>query len=127
MKKMGNWFKFANEDLIVAQVSLEKGIYNQTCFHAHQRVEKMLKGYLAKKDKDVPKTRFISVLLKLCAQIDENFKALVSRCIKLDDYYIPTRYPDAIPGILPEGMPTEKDAQEALLILKEIIDFVKNK
>lgn len=46
MQEKNNWFEFAKEDLIVAQASLEKDIYNQVCFHSHQGVEKMLKGYL---------------------------------------------------------------------------------
>ena len=125
MREESNWFEFAREDLIVAKASLEKGVYNQACFHSHQGVEKMLKGYLAAKNKDIPKTHFIGVLLKLCAQMDEKFKGLIGRCIKLDDYYIPTRYPDALPGALAESLPTKEDAEEALLILEEAIDFVK--
>ena len=32
----------------------------------------------------------------------------------LDRFYIPTRYPDALPGTLPQGAPSQEDAQEAL-------------
>lgn len=127
MRERNKWLEFAKEDLVVARLSLEKGIYNQVCFHSHQGVEKMLKGYLAAKDKDVPKTHFIGVLLRLCAQIDQRFKKMIDRCIKLDDYYIPTRYPDALPGRLPEGLPEKKDAEEALSVLEEIMDFVQKR
>lgn len=122
-----NWYEFAHDDLVVAMASFEKEIYNLACFHAHQGVEKMLKGYLASKGKDVPKTHFIGVLLKLCAEIDKEFNEIAEACIKLDDYYIPTRYPDALPGMLPEGMPNKDDAQEAISTLKEMIDFVSKK
>jgi HEPN domain-containing protein len=81
--KENKWFEFAKEDLIVAQASLEKRVYNQVCFHSHQGVEKMLKGYLAEKDKDIPKTHFINVLLKLCSQIDGEFKGIIDLCITL--------------------------------------------
>ncbi len=127
MKESNNWFEFAKEDLIVAHASLEKGVYNQVCFHAHQGAEKMLKGYLAAKGKDVPKTHFIGVLLKLCAKVEQEFKEMINVCIKLDDYYIPTRYPDALPGILAEGMPEKDDAEEAISILEEVMDFVTKK
>jgi HEPN domain-containing protein len=80
MRKDNNWFEFAKEDSIVAGASLEKRIYNQVCFHAHQGVEKMLKGYLALKDKDIPRTHFIGKLLELCVQIDQEFKRLAPRC-----------------------------------------------
>jgi len=33
---------------------------------------------------------------------------------RLDRFYIPTRYPDALPGMLAEGLPGQQDAQEAL-------------
>jgi len=36
------------------------------------------------------------------------------RLLLLDRYYIPTRYPDAVPGSLATGMPNQADAEEAL-------------
>lgn len=125
MKKGNNWFEFAKDDLIVARASLEKEVYNLACFHAHQGVEKMLKGYLSAEGKDIPKTHFIGVLLNLCAEINQEFKNILEKCIKLDDYYIPTRYPDALPGTLPDGLPGKEDAQEAISTLEEAMDFVR--
>ena len=52
---------------------------------------------------------------------------MIDRCTKLDDYYIPTRYPDALPGSLPQSLPERKDAEEALYVLKDIISFVKER
>ena len=127
MKEINRWFEFAREDSIVAQASFDKGVYNQVCFHAHQGVEKALKGYLADRERDIPKTHFIGVLLKLCVEIDGDFEKMVERCIILDDYYIPTRYPDALPGSFPEGMPDKEDALKAMAILKEAMDFVEGK
>lgn len=119
------WFEFAEEDKLVAKASLDKEIYNQACFHAHQGVEKMLKGYLAEKNKDIPKTHFIGVLLRLCFAADERFNVLGDRCLKLDNYYIPTRYPDALPGGLREGMPNKEDAREASAVLEEVMILVE--
>lgn len=31
----------------------------------------------------------------------------------LDRFYIPSRYPDALPGTLPDGLPSRDDAKEA--------------
>jgi len=39
----------------------------------------------------------------------------------LDRFYIPTRYPDALPGSLAEGMPNEADALEALVLVRQIM------
>ena len=65
MKKNNNWFEFAKEDLVVARASLKEEVYNQVCFHTHQGVEKMLKGYLTVKEKDVPRIHSIGRLVGL--------------------------------------------------------------
>jgi HEPN domain-containing protein len=43
----------------------------------------------------------------------------------LDQIYIPTRYPDAIPGTLPEGVPNKAQAVDALEMAQEIFDLVQ--
>lgn len=125
--KKNSWFEFAEQDLEMAEIAFEKKIYNQSCFHCQQAVEKFLKGYLLAKNKDRPKIHFLDELLNLCIQIDKDFESLREYCSKLDDYYIPTRYPDALPGILPEGLPEEKDALEAVSFAKKIMKFVVGK
>ena len=45
--------------------------------------------------------------------------------ITLDRYYIPTRYPDALPGSLPEGLPTEKEANEAITIAEKLLALIQ--
>jgi HEPN domain-containing protein len=42
----------------------------------------------------------------------------------LDRFYIPTRYPDALPGMLPDGLPGQRDAQEALDLAKQTLEQV---
>jgi len=98
MTEPRKWFEFAREDLVLAEVALEKGIYNQTCFHAQQGVEKALKGYLRNQKRSLPKTHALSELLAICRKLDNRFSEIEEGCLKLDRYYIPTRYPDALPG-----------------------------
>ena len=124
MKEINNWFAFAKDDLKMAEAALREKIYNQVCFHSQQGVEKTLKGFLKTKVRSVPKTHFLDELLNLCIEIDRGFQTLREKCSILDDYYIPTRYPDALPGMLPEGLPQVKDATEALFFLREIMKFV---
>jgi HEPN domain-containing protein len=42
----------------------------------------------------------------------------------LDRFSIPTRYPDALPGSLPEGLPDQSDAVEALAVAREVLQTV---
>ncbi len=39
----------------------------------------------------------------------------------MNDPYIPTRYPDALPGMQPDGMPGQDDAREALALARETL------
>ena len=39
----------------------------------------------------------------------------------------PTRYPNGIPGSLPDGLPGPDEAQEAIRIAEAIRDFVRDK
>jgi HEPN domain-containing protein len=40
------------------------------------------------------------------------------------DYYIPTRYPDALPGTLPEGLPGQSEAKEAVALARTLLERV---
>ena len=127
MKDLNNWFSFAEDDIKMAKSAFKEKIFNQVCFHSQQGTEKILKGFLKSKGINVPKTHFLVELLKICVSIDKDFQQLRDKCAILDDYYIPTRYPDAIPGSLPENLPQKKDAEEALSILEHIFEFIKSK
>lgn len=127
MKEQNNWFYFAEEDIKMAESAFKERIFNQTCFHSQQAVEKMLKGFLKAKGVIIPRTHFLVELLKICIKIDKDFQDLRNECAILDDYYIPTRYPDAIPGALPEGLPEAKDAKEALSNLIHARNFIKRR
>jgi HEPN domain-containing protein len=124
MTEPHKWLEFARDDLSMAESAIEKMIFNQACFHAQQGVEKALKGYLRSRKDSIPKTHSLNELLTLCRQLDESFAELERDCERLDRYYIPTRYPDAFPGLGPEGSPTSEEAKEAAATLKQILDWI---
>ncbi len=106
---------------------LEKGISNQACFHAQQGVEKALKGFLRSRQRSVPRTHALTELLSIARTVDESFQRLEDSCIKLDQFYIPTRYPDALPGIGSEGLPTLSDAESAVEALRDSLNWIESK
>ena len=112
MSEAGEWLAFAREDLRVAEWALSAEIYNQACFHAQQCVEKALKAWLRHLGTLPPRTHQLSLLLALLP--DEVLADLRLEITLLDRFYIPTRYPDALAGALPNGLPDVTDAQEAL-------------
>ena len=122
-KEYNKWIAFAQEDLKMAELALKERIYNQTCFHSQQCVEKALKGFIAFKGKIHPQTHKLVDILSFISE--GSFDDLIDKITVLDRFYTPTRYPDALPGILPEGLPTEKDAKEAMETAKLVLERVK--
>ena len=51
--------------------------------------------------------------LEFCRQ-DLRMADLRDAMSQMDIYYIPTRYPDALPGSLTEGLPGKEEANEAI-------------
>ena len=104
----------------MAELALPGKIYNQVCFHSQQCVEKVLKALLSKLGRTVPRTHSITDLL-------ENlpsgwFDDLHDDLTLLDDFYIPARYPDAIPGSLPEGLPGKADAEQNIALARIVTE-----
>jgi HEPN domain-containing protein len=123
MKEGEIWFHFAEEDLRMAKLALKEGIYNQVCFHSQQAVEKALKAHLESNNVMPPKThKIVDLISKIKTEM---FKDLRNNLILLDRFYIPTRYPDALPGSLSEGLPRKEDAEESLKLAVKIVERVK--
>ena len=113
MNRAGDrWIEFARQDLLMAELALNEGIYNQVCFHSQQCVEKCIKGLLANLGKTPPRTHSVVDLLGLLPT--ESLQQLRDELSQLDIFYIPTRYPDALPGSLAEGLPGKEEAEEAI-------------
>ncbi|CEP67141.1 HEPN [Moorella glycerini] len=121
------WLKYADDDLRAAAELIKAGLYNLACFHAHQAAEKYLKAFLVRHKVNPPRIHKLPTLISLCRQIAVEFEELQQDALMLDMYYIPTRYPNAPVGSLPEGLPNEADAQSAFDIAKQIQDFIKSR
>jgi len=123
MKESERWLLFAHQDLRMAEMAMGEGLYNQVCFHAQQCAEKAIKGLLAHQRKIPPRTHRLADLLGLLEP--DPFAEDRIEIQLLDRFYLPTRYPDALPGSLPEGLPDAGDAQEALTIAGKVLTQVK--
>ncbi len=118
------WLSFAQDDLRVAEIVLDERIYHQACFHAQQCVEKALKGVLISSGRRSPRTHSITDLVSL---LSPGFAAdLAEELGELDDYYIPTRYPDAMPGMLPDGLPGRAEAEKAVALAETVLHRAAN-
>ena len=114
------WYSFAVEDLKMAKLAMKEGIYNQVCFHSQQAVEKSIKSYLEFNGVVPPKTHKLADLISITR--NGIFKSIKENIILLDRFYIPTRYPAALPGSMADGLPSKEDA---LASFKTAEDTVK--
>lgn len=119
-QRTNDWLRFARDDLRAAQVLFREAVYNLACFHAQQTAEKALKALLAEHGAEIPRLHSLEELLTDCLKIDGKLKQFRPALLELDQYYIPSRYPDAVAGSLPEGLPGRQDAQHALKIAKQV-------
>ena len=108
------WLDRATEDFAVAQLVLKEQYPAHTCFLSQQCIEKSLKAYLLARTNTYPRTHKLVDLLVQCQQIAPTFARFRTDCTIIDQYYLPTRYPDGIPGGTPGGLPGETEAKEAL-------------
>lgn len=119
------WLEKAEDDLEVAKITLRRKYYAHVCFLAQQCIEKSLKGYLVHASNAYPRTHKLVDLLGECVSQNLDFNQFLPGCIIIDQYYIPTRYPDGIPGGGPGGLPDHSEAKEAIEIAASLLEFVQ--
>lgn len=125
MSEAARWLERAGEDLRTADVLLGVGIWNQVCFHSQQCVEKSLKAILIVENAIYPRSHNLPQLLAMLDR--DKYQALfkIADAIRvLDRFYMSARYPDVIPGALPDGLPTQVEATEALTLARQVYDVV---
>jgi HEPN domain-containing protein len=107
----------------MAELALVEGIHNQVCFHAQQCAEKAIKAWLEQQEHVIPRTHRMADLLALLPPA--LLEGMADGLRLLDRFYIPTRYPDALPGEGLDGLPTQDDAQEALDLARRALRRVE--
>ena len=109
------WLAKAEDDVLVIEsiLAAPRVSWEAVAFHAQQSAEKFLKGLLAGKGIQPPKTHDLVVLLELGSKHDGSLAQFQNDARKLNSVYISSRYPST-PG------PTEADARQCVEIAKQI-------
>ena len=121
-KEAERWWRQAENDLKYARHGLEGNFYAQTCFQCHQVAEKAIKAvhfFLLGK-----RVVLGHSLVKLGSQIGLT-EQITEACAVLDQYYIPTRYPNGLPDGSPFEVYTQKQAEEALETAEKVLKFAR--
>jgi len=121
------WILQASKDLDDAKFISSGKRYNVACFLAQQSAEKALKAFLLLKGADEIWGHSVGDLCKDAQNFDSDFREIERESKYLDKYYIPTRYPNALPGGIPSETFDENDAERAISLADKVINFVKSK
>ena len=116
------WLRQAENDLEYAEIGLREGFFAQVCFQAQQICEKALKavhyGQLGKR------VVFGHSLVQLAAELTLSGD-LRDDLALLDQYYIPTRYPNGLPGAVPFEVYTRRQADHAVEVCRGVIRLAR--
>ena len=120
------WIRDAENTLRVAEKNCQWEAHNVACFLAEQVAQKSLKAVLYLDGARFIRIHSIAELIKEVSQKRPEFLLFRGDAGTLDQYYLTTRYPDAVaePAI-PSEIFTEKQAEEALRIARTIFEMSK--
>ena len=120
------WFDQGKHDHEAAKVNKREGFYEVACFLCQQSAEKVLKSFLYHQGERPVIGHSTYLLAKRCRAYESEFASVLDLCKSLDQYYIPTRYPNSLPGGIPHEVFTKEDARRALEGLRQIIALVSS-
>jgi len=118
------WLKQAKADLAVAQTLLSTEHYAAACFHAQQGAEKALKSVLMANGQRLVWGHSVRDLAMQCETYDPSFAELAEVGSLLDQFYIPTRYPNGLPS---PAVPSENFTRSQASVAKDMAEKVLQK
>ena len=121
------WLKQARAELRDAEFLKESGRFYLALFLCQQSAEKALKAFIYSKEEEPVLSHSVAFLLRLAASIEPEFQKLRA-AKRLDDYYIPTRYPNGLPGDTPSDYyDDEEEVKKALNLARMIVELSEKK
>ncbi len=117
-----DWLKQAERDLDQALDSQRAGRHEWACFAAHQAAEKAVKALHLHHKQEAWGHIIARLLTDLPIQVAAD---LVDKARVLDNFYIPTRYPNSHPAGAPYEHYGTLQSDQAIAYAREIITFVR--
>ncbi len=108
------WLRQAENDLDFARLATREEFFAQACFMAHQVAEKALKALAYDRGDRYVLGHSLTELVSGLAPTHPALSELLEPMGVLDQYYLPTRYPDALPGSTPFEVFSEAQARDAV-------------
>ena len=123
------WLTHSRDEFADADELRHRRRFYLALFHFQQAAEKALKAYLLAtvKSVEVLRTHAVGDLVTTAAATDPEFESL-RPAKRLDQYYIPTRYPNGLPGGIPSRFYDDPDeAAEASRLAAAVLELVGRK
>jgi HEPN domain-containing protein len=113
-KEARRWYLQAVDDARFVKWLVKEGsFFDKGCFIAQQSGEKALKACLyARGERRVIGHSLFEMVQEL-SQTEETFQQISDQARRLDRFYIPTRYPNGLPGGAPFQVYAVEDLKEA--------------
>ena len=122
------WLQQAGQGLDDATFNASGNRHNVACFLAQQAAEKALKAFLYAQGIEQVRGHSVEALSQRAAQFDDSLAPLPMQAAPLDQYYIPTRYPNGLPvGSIPAHCYASSDSARALRLAGAVIEAVESR
>ena len=120
------WLNTADDDYETASILCTNKKFAQCCFHCQQSAEKAVKAVYYNADEDPWGHSIFKLITEISNEAAHaHFNKLTDTAKRLDQYYIPTRYPNGLPGTIPSETYGTQDAKDALDAAGKIIAAAK--
>jgi HEPN domain-containing protein len=122
--RAGDWFTQAVRDWEQAEDSRRAGRHEWACFAAQQAAEKAVKALHLHRGQEAWGHVVAHLLRELPPEVSVP-PELIDQARVLDNFYIPTRYPNSHPAGAPGEHYGPLQSGEALRYAREILEFVR--
>ena len=120
-REANRWLRQAEDDLKYAQLGLREGFHAQVCFQCQQICEKAITALRYGRGERLV---FGHALVELAAPLELMARFRESLAV-LDQYYVPTRYPNGLPGGVPSEVYTRTQASAAVKVAQQVLAAVR--
>ena len=123
VSRHADWFDQANRDLAHAEDAGAAGRHEWACFAAQQAAEKAVKALHLFRGQEA----WGHVVAKLLHELGDAVGApLIDKAKVLDNFYLPTRYPNGHPEGPPFAHYGPLQSEQAIRYAREIIEFIRS-
>jgi len=119
------WLAAARNDLQGARLLRQGQLHNLACFHCQQAAEKALKAILYAHGAQRVVGHGVQDLVKSVGKVDPAAATIAPEAANLDRYYIPTRYPNGLPGGTPSEAYDSVDSEHAESVAEQVLQLAE--